>query len=201
MFDEKVTFLEHANIIKKKTYLFSIITLSMIFVILCLTCSKLELNIYILWILEIILIIVSFYKIRNYYNVKKIKSYLIKHNLIDKIGNIDFTDGDNYYLMEYYIIFLYKKQVLCFDYSKIEKVFKEYYNIFNLGASNRNHVDLYLHFVLKNGIEFKILTDSSADILLCTTKNSQNIINYLLTKNSEIIIENEVLKNEFSLYK
>ena len=199
MFEEKVTFLEYTNIVKKKAYLFSIITFFMIFVILCLTYSKLELNIYILWILEIILIIVSFYKIRNYYNVKKIKSYLIKHNLIDKIGNIDFTDGDNYYLMEYYMIFLYKKQVLCFDYSKIEKVSKEYYNIFNLGASN-NHVDLFLHFVLKNGIEFKVLTDSSADILLCTTKNSQNIINYLLTKNSEIIIENEVLKNKLSMH-
>ena len=199
MFDEKVTFLEYTNIVKKKAYLFSIITLFMIFVILCLTYSKLELNIYILWILEIILIIVSFYKIKNYYNVKKIKSYLIKHNLIDKIGNIDFTDRDNYYLMEYYMIVLYKKQVLCFEYSKIEKVSKEYYNIFNLGASN-NHVDLYLHFVLKNGIEFKVLTDSSTDILLCTTKNSQNIINYLLTKNSEIIIENEVLKNKLSLH-
>lgn len=199
MFDEKVTFLEYTNIVKKKAYLFSIITLFMIFVILCLTYSKLELNIYILWILEIILIIVSFYKINNYYNVKKIKSYLIKHNLIDKIGNIDFTDRDNYYLMEYYMIVLYKKHVLCFEYSKIEKVSKEYYNIFNLGASN-NHVDLYLHFVLKNGIEFKVLTDSSTDILLCTTKNSQNIINYLLTKNSEIIIENEVLKNKLSLH-
>lgn len=199
MFDEKVTFLEYTNIVKKKAYLFSIITLFMIFVILCLTYSKLELNIYILWILEIILIIVSFYKIKNYYNVKKIKSYLIKHNLIDKIGNIDFTDRDNYYLMEYYMIVLYKKQVLCFEYSKIEKVSKEYYNIFNLGAS-KNHVDLYLHFVLKNGIEFKVLTDSSTDILLCTTKNLQNIINYLLTKNSEIIIENEVLKNKLSLH-
>ena len=199
MFDEKVTFLEYTNIVKKKAYLFSIITLFMIFVILCLSYSKLELNIYILWILEIILIIVSFYKIKNYYNVKKIKSYLIKHNLIDKIGNIDFTDRDNYYLMEYYMIVLYKKQVLCFEYSKIEKVSKEYYNIFNLGAS-KNHVDLYLHFVLKNGIEFKVLTDSSTDILLCTTKNLQNIINYLLTKNSEIIIENEVLKNKLSLH-
>lgn len=199
MFDEKGTFLEYTNIVKKKAYLFSIITLFMIFVILCLTYSKLELNIYVLWILEIILIMVSFYKIKNYYNVKKIKSYLIKHNLIDKIGNIDFTDRDNYYLMEYYMIVLYKKQVLCFEYSKIEKVSKEYYNIFNLGAS-KNHVDLYLHFVLKNGIEFKVLTDSSADILLCTTKNSQNIINYLLTKNSEIIIENEVLKNKLSLH-
>lgn len=199
MFDEKVTFLEYTNIVKKKAYLFSIITFFMIFVILCLTYSKLELNIYILWILEIILIIVSFYKIKNYYNVKKIKSYLIKHNLIDKIGNIDFTDRDNYYLMEYYMIVLYKKQILCFEYSKIEKVSKEYYNIFNLGAS-KNHVDLYLHFVLKNGIEFKVLTDSSTDILLCTTKNSQNIINYLLTKNSEIIIENEVLKNKLSMH-
>lgn len=199
MFDEKLTFLEYTNIVKKKAYLFSIITLFMIFVILCLTYSKLELNIYILWILEIILIIVSFYKIKNYYNVKKIKSYLIKHNLIDKIGNIDFTDRDNYYLMEYYMIVLYKKQILCFEYSKIEKVSKEYYNIFNLGAS-KNHVDLYLHFVLKNGIEFKVLTDSSTDILLCTTKNSQNIINYLLTKNSEIIIENEVLKNKLSMH-
>ena len=199
MFDEKLTFLEYTNIVKKKAYLFSIITLFMIFVILCLTYSKLELNIYILWILEIILIIVSFYKIKNHYNVKKIKSYLIKHNLIDKIGNIDFTDRDNYYLMEYYMIVLYKKQVLCFEYSKIEKVSKEYYNIFNLGAS-MNHVDLYLHFVLKNGIEFKVLTDSSTDILLCTTKNLQNIINYLLTKNSEIIIENEVLKNKLSMH-
>ena len=199
MFDEKVTFLEYTNIVKKKAYLFSIITLFMIFVILCLTYSKLELNIYILWILEIILIIMSFYKIKNHYNVKKIKSYLIKHNLIDKIGNIDFTDRDNYYLMEYYMIVLYKKQVLCFEYSKIEKVSKEYYNIFNLDAS-KNHVDLYLHFVLKNGIEFKVLTDSSADILLCTTKNSQNIIKYLLTKNSEIIIENEVLKNKLSMH-
>lgn len=199
MFDEKLTFLEYTNIVKKKAYLFSIITLFMIFVILCLTYSKLELNIYILWILEIILIIMSFYKIKNHYNVKKIKSYLIKHNLIDKIGNIDFTDRDNYYLMEYYMIVLYKKQVLCFEYSKIEKVSKEYYNIFNLGAS-MNHVDLYLHFVLKNGIEFKVLTDSSTDILLCTTKNSQNIINYLLTKNSEIIIENEVLKNKLSMH-
>ena len=199
MFDEKLTFLEYTNIVKKKAYLFSIITLFMIFVILCLTYSKLELNIYILWILEIILIIVSFYKVKNYYNVKKIKSYLIKHNLIDKIGNIDFTDRDNYYLMEYYMIVLYKKQVLCFEYSKIEKVSKEYYNIFNLGAS-MNHVDLYLHFVLKNGIEFKVLTDSSTDILLCTTKNLQNIINYLLTKNSEIIIENEVLKNKLSMH-
>ena len=199
MFDEKLTFLEYTNIVKKKAYLFSIITLFMIFVILCLTYSKLELNIYILWILEIILIIMSFYKIKNHYNVKKIKSYLIKHNLIDKIGNIDFTDRDNYYLMEYYMIFLYKKQVLCFEYSKIEKVSKEYYNIFNLGAS-MNHVDLYLHFVLKNGIEFKVLTDSSTDILLCTTKNLQNIINYLLTKNSEIIIENEVLKNKLSMH-
>lgn len=53
MFDEKVTFLEYTNIVKKKAYLFSIITLFMIFVILCLTYNKLELNIYILWILKL----------------------------------------------------------------------------------------------------------------------------------------------------
>lgn len=197
MINEKKTFMEYISIIKKKTYIFSIITIFMFFIILYIS---IKFDNYVLFILEIIMLIKSTNKIKKYCNTRRIKTYLINNDLINTIGKIYLMVGNNCFLTEYYIIVLHKKEIVCFDYLEIRKVYKEYWNKFNLGAGKfGNHVELYLHFVLKNGIEFKILTDTFNNILLIIDENFQNIINYVLQRNPNIIVEDEILKNKLCM--
>lgn len=197
MFNEKKSFGECVNEAKRKAYISSIISIFMIFIVLYIS---IKLNNYVLFVLELIMFIISINKIKKYSEVKKIKNYLIKNNLIDKIGNINFMNEGNYFLTEYYMIVLYKQNILCFDYSKIKKVYKEYWNKFDISATTSgNYIELYLHFILKDGIEFRILTDIFTYIFFDTYKNAKNIIDYLLVKNTEIVIEKEVIRNKISM--
>lgn len=197
MFSEQKTFNEYINIAKRTTYIFCIITIFMFFIVLYI---GIRLDNYILFIFEMIMIIVSVNKIRKYSKMKKIEKYLIKQNLIDKIGNINFINENHYIFTDYYIIVLYKQNVKCFDYFEIKKVYKEYWNKFDISTANfGNYVELYLNFILKNGMKFRILTDTFTHIILEDDGNYQEIINYLLMKNAEIEIGDECLKNKLCI--
>ena len=197
MFNGQKKFSEYINIAKKVVYILLMITIFMFFIVLYIS---IRFDNYILFILEVGMFIVSVNKIRNYSKIKKIKKYLIKNNLIDKIGNINFINENNYIFTDYYMIVLEKQNVLCFSYSEINKVYKEYWNKFYIDAAHPgNYIELYLHFILKNGVEFRILTDKFSYILFNTDENYKNIIKYLLEKNSGIEIGEEILKNKLCM--
>lgn len=196
MFNEQKKFGEYINSLKRVAYILLIITIFMFFIVLYIS---IRFDNYILFILEVGMFIVSVNKIRNYSKIKKIEKYLIKNNLIDKIGDINFINENNYIFTDYYMIVLEKK-VLCFSYSEIKKVYKEYWNKFYIDTAHPgNHIELYLHFILKNGVEFRILTDKFSYILLNTDENYKNIIKYLLEKNNGIEIGEEILKNKLCM--
>ena len=54
--------------------------------------------------------------------LKKIKSYLVENNLLDKIGNIDYWNDRYYFLTDNYMIIKQNKIIDAFKYSEIEKI-------------------------------------------------------------------------------
>ena len=60
-------------------------------------------------VLNIILIISAFDRIYCYLNIKKINEYLLKNDLLDKIGKIDYWNEKYYLLTENYFIIKEKK--------------------------------------------------------------------------------------------
>ena len=105
----------------------------------------------------------------------------MENKLVDKIGHIIFTDEKSYFLADNYLIVCLDKRILCFKYSKIEKIYKEYWSKFNINATRScNDLELYLHFILQDDTEFRILTDTSTSIFFHTDENYQKLVQYLL---------------------
>lgn len=179
---------------RKKVYIFCIATF---FLVLLMLYIGNKLDNYALLSLVIVMFILSVNVVKKYHKLKKIDNYLIENKLVDKIGNIVFTDEKSYFFAENYLIVCLDKRILCFKYSKIKKIYKEYWNKFNINAARFcNYLELYLHFILQDNTEFKILTDTSTSIFFHTDENYQRIVQYLLKKNSNIIICDETLKNK-----
>ena len=66
--------------------------------------------------------------------LKKIKTYLVDNNLLNKMGNIDYWNDRYYFLTDNYMIIKQKKEIYSFEYSEIERIYKESYvelNIFS----------------------------------------------------------------------
>lgn len=179
---------------RKNVYIFCIATF---FLVLLMLYIGNKFDNYALLILVIVMLILSVNVVKKYHKLKKIDNYLIENKLVDKIGNIVFTDGKSYFFVENYLIVCLNKRILCFKYSKIEKIYKEYWNKFNINATRScNYLELYLHFILQDDTEFKILIDTSTSIFFHTDENYQRLVQYLLKKNSNIIICDEILENK-----
>ena len=147
---------------RKNVYIFCIDTF---FLVLLMLYISNKFDNYALLILVIVMLILSVNVVKKYHKLKKIDNYLMENKLVDKIGHIIFTDEKSYFLADNYLIVCLDKRILCFKYSKIEKIYKEYWSKFNINAARScNYLELYLHFILQDDTEFKILTDTSTSI-------------------------------------
>lgn len=75
----------------------------------------------------IIIVIKIGERINTYITLKKIKSYLVNNNILDRIGNIDYWNERYYFLTDKYMIIKQNKVIYAFKYSEIERIYKESY--------------------------------------------------------------------------
>lgn len=118
--------------------------------------------------------------------LKKIKNYLVDNNLLYKIGNIDYWNDRYYFLTDNYMIIKQKKEIYSFEYSEIERIYKESY----VELSNHSHSQENLHIVV-NDNDFKILIYTT----VLVGEDCRDISNYLIEKNPNIIVD-ETIKNK-----
>lgn len=125
-------------------------------------------------------------RIDTLFTLKNIKSYLVEHNLLDKIGNINYWNEKYYFLTDNYMIIKQNKIIYSFEYSEIEKIYKESY--FKMGKSSYSQE--YLHIVTNNN-DFKVLISSTALV----GEEFKDISNYLIEKNQNLKVD-ETIKNK-----
>ena len=77
----------------------------------------------------IIIVIKIGERINTYITLKKIKSYLVNNNILDRIGNIDYWNERYYFLTDKYMIIKQNKVIYAFKYSEIERIYKESYTM------------------------------------------------------------------------
>ena len=90
----------------------------------------------------IIIVIKIGERINTYITLKKIKSYLVNNNILDRIGNIDYWNERYYFLTDNYMIIKHGKVIYSFKYSEIERIYKESYT--RLGKHSYAHEYLIL---------------------------------------------------------
>ena len=110
----------------------------------------------------------------------KIKRYLIDNNLLDKIGNIDYWNNRYYFLTDNYMIIKQNKEIYSFEYSEIERIYKESY----VELGKHSYSQELLHIIV-NGNDFKILISTTALV----GEDYRDISGYLIEKNPKIIID------------
>lgn len=134
--------------------------------------------------LAIYVFIGIFWKVNTFYNIKKIISYIDENNLRDKIGDIDYYNENNLFLTEKYMIVNYRNKVYIFEYKDILKIFYE--DKLHIGK-NSGH-SRFLHIVVNGHDEFVFLIQSTS----ITYQETKDISDYLLDKNSKIILEKAI---------
>lgn len=149
-------------------------------------------NCYIYLLFNIVMIIFTADKIYVYFNLNKIKKYLIENNLIDMIGTIDYWNERNYFLTDNYIIISYKNKIYCLKYSDISAIYKETRFV---NGKQFDSIEKYLHLLLNGGEEIEILIWSTT----LRTEELRDISDYLLDKNPNIKIIKK--KAKFNILK
>ena len=124
--------------------------------------------------------------------LKEIKSYLVDNNLLYKIGNIDYWNNRYYFLTDNYMIIKQKKKIYSFEYSEIERIYKESYT----ELSNHSYSQENLHIVV-NGNDFKVLIYT--DILV--GEDYRDISGYLIQKNPNIIVDETIKNKKIDIFK
>lgn len=163
-------------------YLFVMILL--FFVLLYIAYVK---NFYYILLLDLFVFLSFIEKIFINFNLKKIKTYLSKNNLKDELGLVYYWNDDNCFFTENYVIY-YKKKVYIFKYSEIKSIHKESY----FQSSKRGGYEEYL---IINTLDntFSVLTHSNN----ITCIDYIDLSKFILDKNSNIIVEDEVKKGTF----
>ncbi len=134
----------------------------------------------------IIIVIKIRERIDTYFTLKKIKSYLVDNNILDKIGNIDYWNERYYFLTDKYMIIKQNKVIYSFKYSEIKRIYKESY--INLGM--HGYAQEYLHIITSNN-DFKILIYTT----ILVSEDYKDISSYLMEKNPNIKVD-ETVKNK-----
>ena len=158
-----------------KTY---IIATFILFLILLFIGYKVDF--YYILFFDLILVIRVLERISTYNNLKLIKSYLIEHNVINKIDKIDFWNERNYFLTSNHLIIVKNRNVYLVNYNEIHKIYIETI----LRLSKNGGYQEYLH-VLTSSNEFTIMTYST----YLVGEELIDIKSYLLKKNDKIIVE------------
>lgn len=174
---------DYVNEAKTDIYVYIFMAILLFFILLHISYTV---NWYYLLLFDIVFSFSIFGRITIYNNLKKIREYLIKNKLINKIGKIDFWNENNYFLTEKYMIILENNIVNCFKYSDIISIKKEVNYIFK---GNKESPD-YLYLILNNNIEYKILIFTNRLV----AEECRDISSYLLVKNKNIIVEETVVK-------
>lgn len=175
---------DYVNESKTDIYVYIIVAIILFFILLYISY---KVNWYYLLLFNIFFLFSLFNRIIIHNNLKKIREYLIKNKLINKIGKIDFWNENHYFLTEKYMIIIENNIVNCFPYSDITSIRKEINYIFHSHSSNFPD---YLYIMLNNNIEYKILIFNTC----LTSDKCYDISSYLLNKNKDIIIEENIVK-------
>lgn len=173
-------------IVEAKNDIYAYILIWIIFFLILLYLAYRFDNFYLLFI-DLVFLLFVFNRIIIYGNLMKIKEYLVKNKLINKIGKIDCWSEKNYLLTENYVIIVSDNMVNCFKYDRIKKIRKQVE--YNFKARNSNFPD-YLYLILNDDTEYKIeITEISI-----MSKKYCDISSYILEKNKAIIIEETIVK-------
>lgn len=124
--------------------------------------------------------------------LKKIKSYLVENNLLDKIGNIDYWNDRYYFLTDNYMIIKQNKIIDSFKYSEIERIYKESY----VELSKHSYSQEHLHIVVNNN-DFKILISTT----VLVGEDFRDISDYLIEKNPKIIVDETVNNKKIDIFR
>lgn len=124
--------------------------------------------------------------------LKKIKSYLVENNLLDKIGNIDYWNDRYYFLTDNYMIIKQNKIIDAFKYSEIERIYKESY----VELSKHSYSQEHLHIVVNNN-DFKILISTT----VLVGEDFRDISDYLIEKNPKIIVDETVNNKKIDIFR
>lgn len=124
--------------------------------------------------------------------LKKIKSYLVENNLLDKIGNIDYWNDRYYFLTDNYMIIKQNKIIDAFKYSEIERIYKESY----VELSKHSYSQEHLHIVVNNN-NFKILISTT----VLVGEDFRDISDYLIEKNPKIIVDETVNNKKIDIFR
>ena len=106
--NKKLTIDEYIDIGKYDIFVYIIITIILFIILLYIGYKN---NFYYILLLDIIMIIRIIERIDTYHTLKEIKAYLIKNNLLDKIGNIDYWNERYYFLTDNYMIIKQNKDI------------------------------------------------------------------------------------------
>ncbi len=186
MIEKRKTLKDYILISKSDIVVYFVITIILFFLLLFISIKT---HCYVYLFFTLIMILFSAAKVEAYFNLKKIKKYLIQNHLINKIGNIEFWNERNYFLTDIYMIIVYKRKVFCFNYSNIDKIFTE---IKFSNSAAEDSIDEYVHIILKNGKEFEVLTWSTCLVM----DEFKNLSDYLLNKNPKIVLVNKKRKGK-----
>lgn len=172
---KKLTLDEYIGISKSDILLYIIVTIILLAISLYIGIKH---NFYGYFMVVSLLMIMAIWgRIDAFYTLKKIKGYLIKNNLLDKIGNIDYWNDRYYFLTDNYVIIKKNKTIYSFKYSEIEKIYKENY----IRLNKHSEFQQYLHIVTSNN-DFKVLIYATALI----GEDFKDISAYLIEKNPNI---------------
>lgn len=140
----------------------------------------------------IIIVIKIGERINTYITLKKIKSYLVNNNILDRIGNIDYWNERYYFLTDNYIIIKHGKVIYSFKYSEIERIYKESYT--RLGK--HSYSQEYLHIVTDDN-DFKILIYTT----VLVDEDYKDISSYLMEKNLNIKVDKTVKNKKIDVFR
>lgn len=146
-----------------------------------------------IFLLAIYVFVGIFWKVKTYFNIKAIISYIDEHNLKDKLGEIEYWNENSFFLTENYMIIKQKKKVYCFNYKDIVKIFYE--DRMRIGRESSH--SRFLHVVVDGLEEFVFLIQSTS----ITYQETKDIGEYLLKKNNNIIVDNNVDITKFNVSK
>ena len=181
---KKLTLDEYIDIGKSDIVVYLSVTLILLIIFLYV---GIKYNVYYyLFFVGLIIIGRSYERIETFVTLKQIKKYLTINNLLDKIGNIDYWNERYYFLTDNYMIIKQGKEIYSFEYSEIEKIYKESNLVLNKYSKSQE----YLHIVVGNN-NFIILIYST----VLVGEDFKDISDYLIKKNPNILI-GETIKNK-----
>lgn len=173
---KKKTIDEYIEIAKTDIILYIIVLLILSLILLYIS---FRVNWYYLMIFSIVFSFSIINKIIVYHTLRNIKDYLIKNDLLDKIGEIIFWNEKNYLLTDNYIIISEYNIISYFEYDDILEITKRNDTVLN---SRCSHFDEYLVITFKDGQQIEVLMYSTALV----SEEVKDITEFLLNKNNKI---------------